>query len=141
MKAGFTLVEAMVALAVMVVGIVPLATLMLTGRHLDQQAEVQAVAFNVARQELETLRALNYNDRQADGVSRSFPIPTTVQTQFPNYSYTGATANFTGGYVVTPGPVANTQEIVVTVRWLRSGSLGTASSATLDSLNAQGAGE
>lgn len=139
-RGGFTLIEAIISLAVIVL-ILPMIALMLVGRTLDQQAEVQAVAFNVARQELETLRALNYLDRPSDGTPRSFPIPTAVQMQFPNYSYSGATANFTGTYAVLPGAISNTQEIRVTVSWIRSGATGITSSVTLDTLNAKGAGE
>ncbi len=140
MRGGFTLIETIISLAVIVL-ILPMITLMLVGRKLDQQAEVQAVALNVARQELEDLRTLNYSDRPSDGTPRSFPMPTAVQTQFPNYSYSGATANFTGTYMVLPGSISNTQEIRVTVSWLRSGTTSITSSITLDTLNAQGAGE
>jgi type II secretory pathway pseudopilin PulG len=134
-RRGFTLVETALAIVLIVVAIVPIFSLFLASRTLDMQAKIQAAAYDVARQQLETLRAQSFTNRLAVS-SASFTIPAPIAAQYPNYSLTGDynIVNYNGSFPVQ-------QQIVVRVRWTRPGQSSTVKSQiVLNTLIAQGAG-
>jgi len=87
-RRGFTLAEVAVSMLMVVVGILPVITLMLLARHVDNQARIQAAAYNIARQEIDTLKAQSWSNRVAVSQS-SFAIPTSITNEFPNQSMQG----------------------------------------------------
>jgi type II secretory pathway pseudopilin PulG len=135
---GFTLVETLVALFVIVVGMLPLLGLLLNSRHLDLQARAQAAAYNVGRNELETLRAQSYVNRTAVS-GATFPIPSSITSEFP-------TQNLSGSYsIINRTDLGDSthliQQIVVSVTWQNAAANGPTSSVRLDTLVAQGAAQ
>src|SRR5579884_4042101 len=112
--AGFTLAEVIVAMAVVVIGILPLSLLFVSSRHLSDQAQIQSAAYNVAREEMETLRAQNFKDRTV-GTTTAFTIPSNISSEFPTASMTGS--YLISSYSTDPNGVYNTQQIVVRVSW------------------------
>ena len=133
---GFTIIETIAALFTLVVGILPMVSLLLASRALGQQTQMQAAAYSLGRQEMATLLSPSYGSRVA--VSQAgFAIPSTLTSQFPN-------AAFTGDYTLrTYSParqVPAEQQIIVRVRWTNPASQGTTSSIELDTISAQDAG-
>ena len=128
--------ETITALFVLVVGIVPGVTLLLASRHLDQQAQVQAAAYQAARQEMEILRTLLYANRPAASQA-AWTIPAGVTAEFPGQSLTGDYNVTAYGSSAQP-PM---QQISVRVRWHRMDASGVTSSVVLNSLIAQEPGK
>jgi len=134
---GFTLIEVSISMLLVVVGILPMIVLLLLARHVDDQAKIQAAAYNIARQEIDTVKAQSWSDRKV-GTTTSFTIPSSIAAEFPNQSlagtYTVLTSNATFPAL---------QQIVVRVSWTNSSSVSGSpgSSITVDTLAAQGAGE
>ena len=138
---GFTLAEVIAALAVVVVGVLPLSLLFVSSRQLSNQAQIQCAAYNVAREEMEKLRALNFNDRTIN-TTVSFPISPTVAALYVNNTY-----NMSGSYYITspywsdPKGVYNTQQIVVRVSWTNADQFKSTSFVQLDTINSNVAGD
>lgn len=138
-RRGSTLIEVIVALFVIVIGVLPITALLLSSRSLDEQAQVQAAAYQAARQELETLRSQALANRPATART-TFPIPAAIaalhtrQAMIGDYSIATVPSLGDGTHPV--------QQIVVRVSWTSgTGGGGAASSVRLDSLIAQGAGQ
>src|ERR1041385_6438856 len=100
--AGFTLVDIMAALFVIVVGVLSSYTLLVGGRRLSGQSQIQTAAYQVARQELEDVKAYKLGNR-AVTAGTPFTIPDTILAQFPNQSFSGSysISNF-GAYTSPP---------------------------------------
>lgn len=121
----------------LVIGILPMVTLLVASKALNQQAQLQAIAYSLGRQEMESLRSPAYGDRPASSQA-TFAIPSAVTAQFPN-------AALGGSYTLrTYSPAAQypaEQQIVVRVHWINPASRGATSSIELDTLSTQGAGQ
>ena len=131
-RKGFALLDILVALFVLVVLMLPCCELLIGGRRLEQQAEIQALAYQVARQELENLRTLKYGNRTVT-TSTPFAIPPSALTQFPQQNLAGTYSISSYGAYASP-PV---QQIVVQVTWNRYGADTATSSVQVDTLDAQ----
>lgn len=123
---GFTLIEVCVTLFILVVGLLPIVGLLLSARHLDQQAQVQGIAYHAAWDELETLRAQVAGNRLVT-TQASFPIANSITQNYP-------TELLTGTYSVTSvaglGDATHAvQQIAVQVSWKNSSAAGTPSSS------------
>jgi len=109
---GQTLVEVLVALFILSVGVLPMFSLMLQSSQVSRQAHLQSAAYSVARQEMESLRATNFDARVGNGtdpVVGTFDIPSEVQSQYPQ-------AKMKGDYVVAP--LSDTlQQMTIQVSW------------------------
>jgi type II secretory pathway pseudopilin PulG len=134
---GFTLVEVAISMLMFVVGVLPIIVLMVLARRVDNQAKIQAAAYNIARQEIDTLRAQSWGNR-SPVTQASFTIPTSVTNEFPNQTMTGDY-----NVVTNNATFPAVQQIAVRVRWYRadSASYNQVSSIVLDTLTAQGAGK
>lgn len=136
---GFTLIEICMTLFILVVGLLPIVGLLLTARHLDQQAQVQGIAYHAAWDELETLRAQVAGNRLLTTQS-SFPIADTITQSYP-------VEQLTGTYSVTSVPglgdsTHGVQQIAVQVSWNNSSAAGTpASSERISTYLSTGAGQ
>jgi prepilin-type N-terminal cleavage/methylation domain-containing protein len=134
---GFTLVETLVTLFIIGIGMLPLLDLLLRARHLDLQTRAQAAAYNVARDELETLRSLSYANRTPIS-GATFVIPSSISSEFP-------TLNLNGSYsIINRTDLGDSkhgmQQIAVSVTWQNAAAAsGSTSSLCLDTLVAQGA--
>ena len=136
---GFTLIEICVTLFILVVGLLPIVGLLLTARHLDQQAQVQGIAYHAAWDELETLRAQVVGNRLLTTQS-SFPIADTITQSYPIEQLTGTYS------VTTMTGLGDTthmvQQIAVQVSWKNSSAAGTpASSERISTYLSTGAGQ
>ncbi len=112
-RSGFTLIETMMAMFVVVVGLLPMLGLFLSARALDQQAQAQAAAYSVARQEVESLAAQKFANRPVS--TGAFAVPDAIVAQFPGL-------NMTGSYVITTvsgygGAAYPVQQIAAQVQW------------------------
>ena len=134
---AFTLIEVSISMLLVVVGILPLIALLLLARHVDDQAKIQAAAYNIARQEIDTIKAQSWSDRKV-GSTTSFSIPTSISSEFPNQSLSG-----TYSIVSSNATFPAVEQIIVRVAWTNSSSASGSpgSSITVDTLAAQGAGE
>ena len=133
---GFTIIETVATLFTLVVGILPMVSLLLASRVLGQQAQMQAAAYSLGRQEMATLLSPSYGSRLAVSQA-SFAIPSTLTSQFPNAAFTG---DYTLNTYSPAGQVPAEQQIIVRVCWTNPASQGTTSSIELDTISAQGAG-
>ena len=131
---GFTIIETVAALFTLVVGIVPMVTLLLASRTLNQQAQLQAVAYSLGRQEMEALKAPSYGNRVAAS-QVSFAIPANITTQYPNAAFAG---DYTLRTYSPAGQIPAEQQIIVRVRWNNPVSEQAKSSIELDTISAQG---
>jgi len=115
--AGLSLIEVVVALFVLSVGILPVVSMTLDCSRTMKQAHLRTAAYTAARQELEDLRATNFDSRTTSSVGNitgTFVLPDSVQAQFPR-------ANATGQYVIAP--LSDTlQQITVQVAWYNPAS-------------------
>jgi type IV pilus assembly protein PilV len=66
-EAGFTLVEALVAMVVLAVGITAVANLMLVGASSNSVGNASTAATAIAARELERLKAIEYNSLTVGG--------------------------------------------------------------------------
>ena len=117
----------------------PIVGLLLSARHLDQQAQVQGIAYHAAWDELETLRAQVAGNRLLTTQS-SFPIADSITQNYP-------TELLTGTYSVTSVPglgdaTHSVQQIAVQVSWKNSSAAGTpVSSERISTYLSTGAGQ
>ncbi len=123
-QTGAVLIEVMAAFFVVVVGMLPMLGLFLASRSLDQQAQAQAAAYGVARQEVEILAGQKYSNRPVS--TGTFTVPASILAQFPGMSMTGRYAiTSVSSYGGAKYPV---QQVVVEVRWANNTNTNTASS-------------
>lgn len=135
-QTGMVLMEAIAALFVVVVGMLPMVGLFLASRALDQQAQAQAAAYSVARQEVEILASLKFANRPVS--TGTFTVPDAVRAQFPGL-------NMTGAYAVTSvsaygGAAYPVRQVAVEVHWANNTAAGAnapLSSVRVDTLIAQ----
>ena len=94
MKKGTTLIELLIAIAVIVIGLLALYSAIVTGMTLNLKAKHRAIAYNVGAQEMEILRNTAFSSLtdRADGpyigtVSGLTQLPTGMgQLTIQNYS-------------------------------------------------------
>ena len=124
---AFTLVELVFALMVLAVGMVPVLCMLIVSQRVSQQAQIQRIAYNVARNQLERVTAESFTNCSAavsncNTVSEtSFPIPASLTGNIPH----GVT--MTGTYAVAATSSATVRQVSVLVRW--SSALGNSSTA------------
>jgi type IV pilus modification protein PilV len=129
---GTSLIEVMIALFVIVVGLLPSLSLCGSSCRLSQQAQLRAAAYNSARDQMESLRALQFASRTTE-TTQSFTIPSAVTTQFPN-------ARMTGTYMVVP--LSTTlQQVIVQVSWRNASANAPTSTIRLNTIVAQEPGK
>ncbi len=114
---GFTLTELVFAMLVLTVGMVPIICMLIVSQRVSQQAQVQRVAYNVARYELEQVTSESFVNC-AGGLSncnavseRSFTIPSNLTGTLPH----GVV--LTGTYAITTTSSASLRQVSVLVRW------------------------
>ncbi len=100
-NAGFTLVESMLALAIMSVGLLALAGLQITALRGNALSRSMTTAVSIAEQRLEQLKNTPYSDIQAEAATQ----------------VTASNLHFTRQVTVTNGPLPNTKSVSVLVSW------------------------
>ena len=100
-KAGFTLVESMLTLAIMSVGLLALAGLQITALRGNDLSRRRTTAVSIAEQRLEQLKNTPYTNIQAEAASE----------------VTASNLHFTRQVTVTNGPLPNTKSVSVLVSW------------------------
>ena len=100
-KAGFTLVESMLTLAIMSVGLLALAGLQITALRGNDLSRRRTTAVSIAEQRLEQLKNTPYTNIQAEAASE----------------VTASNLHFTRQVTVTDGPLPNTKSVSVLVSW------------------------
>lgn len=137
----------MIALFVLAIGLLPVATMLIASRNLSAKAQYQTEAVNLCQQQMETLRSQSFSGLVAiaaatSGASTVFPIPsspmpTTLTTQYPNITFLGQySVN-----ILNTSPYNSTHQlarIITTVSWEQMGSTTPLGSYTLDSDIAEG---
>ena len=109
------MIELVVAFYVLITLMLPCCALMIGGRALSRQSQIQAAAYQAARQELETLRSYKFNNRLAT-TSTTFTIPASITAQFPQAQLKGVYSISSFGALTNP-PM---QQIIVKVSWVRN---------------------
>lgn len=133
---GFTLVEVMAALFVIVIGVLPVVGVLLSSRGLDRQAQIQAAAYLAARRQVELLRTQPFAGRPSV-TQAAFTLPASLTAEFPDVRLTG---DYSVVAVPTLGDATHAvQQLVVRVRWTRRDAPGVTSAVRLDTLTTQGA--
>lgn len=135
---GFTLIEIALAMFVIVIGMLPILSLLLASRRLDAQAQVKAAAYHAAWDTLETLRVQSLADRPATTYT-AFTLPSSVTQAYPAEGLTGSYS------VVAVAGLGDTkhvvQQIAVSVSWKNATAAGTViSSERVSTYVTQGAG-
>jgi prepilin-type N-terminal cleavage/methylation domain len=123
-KRGYSLIEVMIALLLSVAGFVPILSLLTMSQQVGQQAQIQAVAYNVARQQMEQLRALDHSNRPLTA-EKAFPIPDDATAALP---LRASAVTMTGTYAITATTSGTLRQIDVVVRW-KSAVRGSGSAA------------
>ena len=101
-EAGFTLLEVIVAVSILTVGLLAVASMQTAAIQGNDTAYSVTESVTWAQDRLEFLLALPYDDtRLSPGMAQSDPLSTDT----PNYTVT---------YDVEDGPIANTKRITVT---------------------------
>ena len=100
-KAGFTLVESMLTLAIMSVGLLALAGLQITALRGNDLSRRMTTAVAIAEQSLEQLKHTPYTNIQTEAASE----------------VTASNLRFTRQVTVTNGPLPNTKSVSVFVSW------------------------
>ena len=132
-RKGFSLLEIILTLFIIVLTLMPLLALLVHARRMNQQSQIQAAAYQIGRQQLETLKGKRYGNRTAIN-SATFPIPTSVTSRFPNISMAGTYSIASYGAYTNP-PM---KQITVRVTWNRTDVSGTIpSKIQLDALTTQ----
>src|SRR5947207_11235774 len=88
-RKGFGLLEVILTLFIIVLTLMPLLALMVKSGRLNQQSQIQAAAYQIARQQLESLKGKRYGNRTTIA-SATFTIPASVTSRFPNISMAGS---------------------------------------------------
>ena len=114
-NAGFTLVESMLALAIMSVGLLALAGLQITALRGNALSRSMTTAVSIAEQRLEQLKNTPYTDIQAEAATQ----------------VTASNLHFTRQVTVTNGPLPNTKSVSVLVSWQDQSKTHTLPIATL----------
>jgi type IV pilus assembly protein PilV len=114
-NAGFTLVESMLALAIMSVGLLALAGLQITALRGNALSRSMTTAVSIAEQRLEQLKNTPYSDIQAEAATQ----------------ITASNLHFTRQVTVTNGPLPNTKSVSVLVSWQDQSKTHTLPIATL----------
>ena len=100
-KAGFTLVESMLTLAIMSVGLLALAGLQITALRGNDLSRRMTTAVAIAEQSLEQLKNTPYTNIQAEAASEVI----------------ASNLHFIRQVTVTNGPLPNTKSVSVLVSW------------------------
>src|SRR5262249_2910190 len=100
-NAGFSLLETMLALAILSIGLLALAGLQVTALRGNMFSRTMAIAVSIAEQRLEELKNTPYANIAAESATQ----------------VTASNMNFTRQVTVADGPVANTKAISVIVSW------------------------
>jgi Tfp pilus assembly protein PilE len=125
------LAEVLLAMVVVVIAILAIVVCVVFSERLTRQASMQAVACDVARQKLESLRNEQFANRTAV-TAASFTVPAYVTTAFAQY-------NFSGSYNIV-ATSSTLQQIVVRVAWTDADNVnGPVSQVRLDTFVASGA--
>ena len=114
-NAGFTLVESMLALAIMSVGLLALAGLQITALRGNALSRSMTTAVSIAEQRLEQLKNTPYSDIQAEAATQ----------------VTASNLHFTRQVTITNGPLPNTKSVSVLVSWQDQSKTHTLPIATL----------
>jgi type IV pilus assembly protein PilV len=114
-NAGFTLVESLLALAIMSMSLLALAGLQITALRGNALSRRITTAVSVAEQRLEQLKNTPYTDIEAEA-----PTQVTVSDQ-----------QFTRQVTVTAGPLPNTKSVSILVSWEEQAKTHTLPMATI----------
>ena len=115
-QAGVSLVEILISFFVIVIGFLPLMTVLLLAQRLGQQAQVKAVAYSAARQQMETIRSWSQANRAptvsgGSPVYNAFTVPPNIAAQFSTQ------VAVQGSYAIFATPSSSLRQVVVVVRW------------------------
>lgn len=112
---GSLLLEVLFALFALVVCVLPAVSLMVTSTKLNREAQIQAVAYLAARQELAALKAESYLTRSVTPQA-SFSIPASLTSNFSSEVSMAGTYSVASYGTAAHPPV---QQITVKVMWKR----------------------
>ncbi len=121
-QAGVTLIELMVALAILVVGILGLLSLTMTSIQANFQNDLRNTAVRMTSQVAEALLAQPIDNVVSGGLA---PYDATNAALLPSYqvypnpvqTVRGVSQTYTGTWNVTTTPSADLKQVTITVGW------------------------
>lgn len=111
-EGGFTLIELLIALSILAVGLLGIATMQMRSLQVGNYAGDLTAGTTLAQDKLEDLLARNYDDALLDDATGAGASTNTVETS-GNFTITTS--------VDADNPVSNTKTIVVVVTWTDRG--------------------
>jgi type II secretory pathway pseudopilin PulG len=114
---AFTLTELVFSLMVLAVGMVPVMCMLIVSQRVSQQAQIQRIAYNVARYQLERVTSESFTNcsstlSNCNTVSETgFTIPASLTGTIPR----GVT--LTGTYAIAATSSTTVRQVSVLVRW------------------------
>lgn len=115
LRRGSLLLEVQVALFIIVLCLLPTIGVMIYSRKLNRQAQIQTVAYQAARQEMASLQAQAYANRNLV-TSGTFAIPANLAGNFSTEIAMAGTYSIATYSAYTTPPV---QQLTVEVTWKR----------------------
>ena len=104
-----TLVEVLVAIAIIAFVLLPFIFITLLSLRTARQADIQIASYQAAQRELEELRTLSF-DNLVPGTQANFALPACVVNNYSNFSLQGT-------YRIEATAVASVRQISVEVKW------------------------
>lgn len=138
---AFTLTEMVFSLMVLSIGLVPVLCMLVVSQRVSQQAQIQRIAYNIARYQLERLTSESFTNcasalNNCSAVSETnFTIPASLNGAIPR------NVTMSGTYAIATTSSSTMRQVTVRVAWASvmssSTTGGAASEVRLSTLVAQ----
>lgn len=113
---AFTMIEALFACMILIFGFLPILGVLLLSMRVGQQGQARAIAYNVARYEMEQLQQRAWQNLPVTA-DTSFTIPTSLAGQLPYGIVLVGKYNITAPNVSPATTLTNLRQITVSVSW------------------------
>lgn len=123
---GLTLTETLLSLFLLVLSVLPVLTVLMLSQTLTLQAQARSVAYNIARREIEILRARSHTARPVTTLPLAFNADAALLAAFPG----GANAvQLDCSFSIGSTTSTSLRQAVVSVRWRNLSGIGQSSNA------------
>lgn len=111
---GFTLLESVVAIFMVMMGVCTFGSLAVLSRQLSIQTQFRNAALSFARQELEVVSTASYS-KLTPGSRVTLAVPSDILATLPVAE--AASYKLAAEYIVEPGPSPTVRQVTVHVWW------------------------